>query len=434
MFQNFLEKIWKNTYFRRVFVVFFSSLAILGTAGACAFPGGSLGSQTVYGVLKRDPGVRQDGFVKANAVKLNSGEIVGQGLSPLSTLKIFQVNNQILYALTQEKGLFKTNDGGITWERIYILSLGDDVDTGIALNDRLVVVDFDVDRNLGQVIYAAVVEDRVSKVFRSLDSGRTFSEIYTEVQNQDQIGFVRVDPVNTNNIFVAIEKGALLKSIDGGNTWKKIRSFRDTPVGMGFVPEFGQIFFVLFETQGLAVSKDLGQTWDLQALSKSESQIGERQPRDGLDISFNEALTFGRYEKIVPVTAGIDFDYKEKKLISRNVQQGWLLIADRQMWFSEDINKDFRKLILPSQAEQFDLYDIAPDPQSGLSRIYVSINDKLFTTTNRGESWDTREKINIVDGQIGNISQILIDAKNTEIMYLGLVDKNARRSGGFLSF
>ena len=293
---------------------------------------------------------------------------------------------------------------------------------------------FDVDRNLGQVIYAAVVEDSVSKVFRSLDSGRTFSEIYTEVQNQDQIGFVRVDPVNTNNIFVAIEKGALLKSIDGGNTWKKIRSFRDTPVGMGFVPEFGQIFFVLFETQGLAVSKDLGQTWDLQALSKSESQIGERQPRDGLDISFNEALTFGRYEKIVPVTAGIDFDYKEKKLISRNVQQGWLLIADRQMWFSEDINKDFRKLILPSQAEQFDLYDIAPDPQSGLSRIYVSINDKLFTTTNRGESWDTREKINIVDGQIGNISQILIDAKNTEIMYLGLVDKNARRSGGFLSF
>lgn len=427
------EKIWKNSYFRRIFVVFFTSLALLGTASSCTL--GPSQSSMVFGVLKRDPAVRRDGFVKANAVRTPTGEIAPEGLTGISVVKLFQVNDRILYALTRDRGLFKTLDGGVIWERMYILPLGDDLERGLAINNRLRIVDFDVDSNLGQVIYVAVIENNTSKVYRSLDAGNNFTEVFTEVQNRDQIGFIRVDPVNTNNIFVAIERGALLRSRDGGNTWQKIRSFQGVPVGMGFVPEFGEIFYILFQAQGLAISKDLGETWDLQELTKSESQIGERQPRDGLDISFRENPNFGRYEKIVPVTAGITFDYERGRIISGAGQpQAWLLIADRQMWFTEQINTDFRKLILPSQAEQFDLYDIAPDPQSGLNRIYVSINHNLFITTNRGQSWDTRERTNILDGQIGNIGQILIDKENSEIMYLALVDRNARRSGGFLSF
>jgi photosystem II stability/assembly factor-like uncharacterized protein len=430
----FLEKFWENVFFRRVFVMLFSSLSILGTASSCSLVPGSNNS-VIFGVLKRDPIVRSEGFVKANAVKTPAGEILAEGLTPLSVLKIFRVNNQTLYILTQERGLFKTTDAGVTWQRMYILPLGKDPEAGIAANNNLSIIDFDVDSRLGQVVYVALVENGVSKVYRSLDSGENFTEVYTEVQNKDQIGFIRVDPVNASNIFVAIERGALLRSRDGGNTWQKIRSFQDTPVGMGFVPEFNQIFYVLFENQGLAISKDLGQNWDLQALTKSKSQIGERQPKDGLDISFSQNLNFGKYEKIVPVTAGITFDYDQSRITSgANQPQSWLLIADSQMWFTENLGQDFRKLILPSQAEQFDLYDIAPDPQSGLGKIYASVNNKLFVTNNRGESWDTREKINILDGEIGNISQILIEPQNTEIIYLGLINKNARRNSGLFSF
>jgi hypothetical protein len=425
------NKIWENTITRRIFVVVFSSLAILGTAASCSLPGSA---ENVYGVLKRDPAIRNDGFVKANAVQTLSGEVNGQGLTPVSAIKIYQVpESNTLYLLTKDKGLFRSEDGGVLWNRLYVLPLGDDQETGIRENDNLDIVDFDVDRNLGQVIYVAAVKDGTSKIYQSLDAGQNFSEIYTEIQDRDDIGLIRVDPVNTTNIFAIIEEGALLKSADGGITWQKVRSFRDQPVDMGFVPEFDQAFYVLFEDEGLAISRDGGINFELAELNRSESQIGERQPTDSLDINFEENTTFGKYEKIVPVTADIEFDYEQLRVTRTTGKQPWILIADRQMWYSEDVDEPFRKLILPSQAEQYDLYDVAPDPQAGLGRIYVSIDSNLFITNNRGQSWDTREKLNI-DGELGNIGQILIDDRNSEIIYLTVLDKRARRNSGFFIF
>jgi len=432
--QKSIRNFFKNPNYSRVFTLIFTSLAVLGTAFSCS--GGLFNRQeTVYGVLKRDAEVRQEGFVKANAVEALNGSVENQGLSSLSTSKILQIDSEKLFILTREKGVFKTVDGGLTWQRLYVFPISkDNQEEDLIKNDDLVIIDFDVPITSPKVVYLAAIENGISKVFQSFDEGENFQEVYSEVQSKDDISFIRVNPVEPLQVFTIIEGGALLRSLDGGLTWQKIRSFRDLPVGMGFVPEFDQTFYILFQDSGLATSKDLGLTWDLKELIKNESQIGERQPTDGLDINFREDITFGKYEKIIPVTAKINFDFEQKIVLNPSELQPWVLIADRQMWISSNLSQEFNKLILPSQAEQYNLFDVSYDPVLGLDKIYVSIDNRLFFTTNRGQSWFIQDMIKIVDGEIGNISQVLVDKNDPNILYLTLVDKRATRRNGFISF
>ena len=111
---------------------------------------------------------------------------------------------------------------------------------------QAVITDFAVDPSNEKVVYLAVVEEKLGKIYQSLDGGANFKEIYSEVQINVQVLFLVVDPFNSNNIFAILEKGALLRSLDSGLTWKKVRSFKDTPAQIGFVPEFDKLFFVLF--------------------------------------------------------------------------------------------------------------------------------------------------------------------------------------------
>lgn len=434
----------KSQIYTRIAIVTLTIVAILGTASSCSIPGflNNNTTQITYGVIKKDPAVRADGFVRANAVVGLDGNTDNQGLSGLSTLKIFRVDKSKLFILTKEKGLFKTENGGQTWTRIYLIPVGSsnsdnnarqkEITAQIASNDALEINDFAIDSLAPQVIYISVLEGGFGKIYQSLDEGKNFKEIYSEVVKDIRVLFLTVDPLNSSNIFAILEEGALLRSLDSGLSWQKVRSFRDTPVQIGFVPEFNNLFFVLFERDGLAYSNNTGTSWEVLALTKAASEIGENQPKDGLDINFNQNKKFGRYEKIIPVTAGIT--YRSNGSVNNPTGKNpWLLVADKQMWYSSDAGNDFKKLVLPLQSEQANIYDVAPDPNSGLNRILASVDNRLFITTNQGQSWNTQDNINLSTA-IGNISQILIEPENTEVFYLTLVNPKASRNNGLFNF
>lgn len=428
----------------RIITIIITIVAVLGTAASCSIPGfpnNNTKPNITYGIIKQDLAVRKEGFVKANAVVGLDGNTDNQGLSTLSTIKIDRVTKDKLYILTKEKGLFKTENAGQTWSRIYLIPVGSsntnnsekqkELNSQVANNDRILITDFAIDPLQPKTIYLAVFENNFGKIYQSTDEGVSFKQIYSEVQQNIKVLFLTVDPLKSSNIFAILEKGALLRTTDSGLSWQKVRSFKDTPVQIGFVPEFNNLFFVLFERDGLAYSKDVGANWEVLSLSKSVSQIGENQPKDGLDITFSKDKKFGRYEKIIPVIAGISYK-SDGKITNPSGKNPWLLVADKQMWYSENANDDFRKLALPLQSEQANIYDIAPDPVVGLDRILASVDNRLFITTNKGQSWNTQDNINL-SNPIGNISQIIIDSENPEIVYLGIVNPNASKSNGILN-
>ena len=135
-----------------------------------------------------------------------------------------------LYKSSDERGVFKSIDGGKTWSK----KLFANKDAG--------VVDLIIDPNNSRVLYATTWNIRRtpyslssggdgSALWKSTDEGETWINISTNKGLPTGlwgISGVTVSPVNSEIIWALIEneKGGIYKSTDAGKTWKLINSER----------------------------------------------------------------------------------------------------------------------------------------------------------------------------------------------------------------
>ena len=156
----------------------------------------------------------------------------------ISRIRIHPENPEIVYVgvignlwkPNSERGLYKTNDGGMTWEKILYVS------------DKAGIGDLILDPNNSRIIYATTWQMKRngyrmdsggpdSKIFRSYDSGKTWEDIseFTGLPSFPWgIVGVAISPVNSKRIWVMVEadNGGLFRSDDGGNNWEKVNSNR----------------------------------------------------------------------------------------------------------------------------------------------------------------------------------------------------------------
>lgn len=128
-----------------------------------------------------------------------------------------------------ERGLYKTTDGGQTWNRTLVGDEGDDVWTG--------VTDLVIDPRNPDVLYAATWQRHRtvaayvgggpnSGLQRSLDGGETWEKLSTGLPtgNLGKIGLA-ISPQNPDVLYAAIElnqrMGAVYRSTDRGSSWEK---------------------------------------------------------------------------------------------------------------------------------------------------------------------------------------------------------------------
>ena len=156
----------------------------------------------------------------------------------ISRIRIHPENPEIVYVgvignlwkPNSERGLYKTNDGGITWEKILFVS------------DKAGIGDLILDPNNSRIIYATTWQMKRngyrmdsggpdSKIFRSYDSGKTWEDI-SEFNGLPSFPWgivgVAISPINSKRIWVMVEadNGGLFRSDDGGNNWEKVNSNR----------------------------------------------------------------------------------------------------------------------------------------------------------------------------------------------------------------
>lgn len=140
-----------------------------------------------------------------------------------------------LFGPNEERGVFKTMDGGKTWKKV------------LYVNNQTGCSDLVMENGNPAVLYAGTW--RIQRTPYSLESGG--------------------------------EGGGLWKSIDGGETWKNISSNKGLPkglwgiVGMAIAPSNPDKIYALVENKdgGLLVSTDAGETWSLQS---SDNNIRQR--------------------------------------------------------------------------------------------------------------------------------------------------------------
>lgn len=153
-------------------------------------------------------------------------------------IRIHPTNPDIVYAAVlghlfganQERGVFKSVDGGTTWKRV------------LFVNEEAGAVDLVIDPQNSNVLFATTWKimrtpyslesgGEGSGIWKSIDSGETWTEITrNEGLPQGTVGIcgVAVSPVDSNRVWAMVESsdGGLFRSDDGGASWIRINEER----------------------------------------------------------------------------------------------------------------------------------------------------------------------------------------------------------------
>ena len=325
--------------------------------------------------------------------------------------------------MTTEKGLFFSSNGGVTWKRKYIYNINSnkgtaeektaDTNSKISQNDQFNILDFVFDVNSPGTIFVSGKDgSKIGKIFKSSDYGDSFTSTYTEVETNISVSRLALDPINPNRVYAILEKGVIIRSLDNGNNWQRIYSLSDSAVQIGFIPSGNNLLYVLTEAN-LMTSGDDGTTFSITPLKK---EVKTTQNSNNSNYGNQDTLT--NISKMTIVQIG---DYNVLKTRQdRGINTFEIfVIADRQLWYSDNLSSGFDLIQLPLQSNQNNLLDIAFDPKVGSNKLMLSVENKLLLSSNKGQSWAISDNIRTQE-RIGAINQIVIDRDNSDINYLGL--------------
>ncbi|MEM1119514.1 MAG: glycosyl hydrolase [Bacteroidota bacterium] len=132
-----------------------------------------------------------------------------------------------LYSPSEERGMYKTVDGGKTWEKI------------LFVDNKTGGVELSMDKNNPHILYAAMWEHQRfpwkvksggpgSGLYKSTDSGATWKKIHKGLPKEMGKMAISVSPANSDKVYALIEsdsnqeKGGLFVSNDAGASWSRV--------------------------------------------------------------------------------------------------------------------------------------------------------------------------------------------------------------------
>ncbi len=259
----------------------------------------------------------------------------------------------------QERGVFKTTDGGKTWRKVLYI----DQDTGCS--------DIDIDPQNPRILYAGMYTFRrkawhfssgggQTALYRSKDGGETWQKLTNGLPKtpMDRIG-VAVAPSNPNIVYMITEtktEGNLFRSDDRGESWRMVHN---DPI-INFRPFYYSDIRVdpnnpdrIFSLSGsLFVSNDGGRTFariannvhgDHQALwidPKNSNRILSGSD-GGYQVSYDGGRTFEIINNVViSQFYHITYDLQQPYYVYGGLQDNGNWVGPSRTMFREGIRKD----------------------------------------------------------------------------------------------
>ena len=160
----------------------------------------------------------------------NAQQIGGLAIDPTNENRLFVAALGRPYGANEERGVYRTVDGGKTWERV----LYKDENTG--------AVQVTIDPNNSNIVYANMWAGRQgpwengawngkeSGLYKSIDGGTTWKKLTTGLPSTEQglgrIGFC-IAPSNSNRLYATVDAGkfgGIYRSDDAGESWTNINA------------------------------------------------------------------------------------------------------------------------------------------------------------------------------------------------------------------
>ncbi|MBS3914853.1 MAG: glycosyl hydrolase [Bacteroidetes bacterium] len=343
-----------------------------------------------------------------------SGRIVDIAVHP--------VNKGIWYVASAAGGLWKTENAGTTFSPIFdnygTTSLG-----CVALdpsNSATVWVGSGENNNQRSVSYG-------NGIYKSLDGGKSFTNM--GLKNSEHIGMIKVDPRNSNVVYVAAygpvwkEGGdrGLYKTEDGGKTWNRIYHVSEN-TGCNEIhldPINPDVIYAAFHQRrrhewtylgggpesGIYKSTDAGKTWrkihsgipagDIGritlAISKADpsrvyAMVEAEGGNGGLYVSYDRGESWAK--KNGTYTAGNYY----QEIFADPTDANRVFIADTWLKWTLDGGKTVSNV--GEKWKHVDNHVVWIDPDNN-KHLLVGCDGGLYETFDNGAEWDFKDNLSI---------------------------------------
>ena len=171
-----------------------------------------------------------DGGQSWTRMGLEASEHIGKiVVDPRDSQVVYVAAQGPLWAAGGDRGLYKTTDGGATWNAV------------LEISEHTGVSDLVYDPRDPDVLYAAAYQRRrhvwtlinggpESAIYKSTDGGETWRELSSGLPEGDvgRIGLA-ISPVNPDVVYAiveaALDAGGFYRSLDRGETWEKMSDY-----------------------------------------------------------------------------------------------------------------------------------------------------------------------------------------------------------------
>ncbi len=351
----------KNTKYKVIGVIF----TLLFTAASCNL----FGQTVIRGVVKTTNGGADWQF--ANSVKgSKTANISGDNISSLA----FDPRNpEHLFAGTFNDGLYKSENSGDAWQRIL---------------SRFSVLDTAVNPFNSDIIYAAGFFDTHGRVLKTSDGGKSWVEIFSEASQNNPVRSLTLNPLNPEELVIGLGSGDIVKSTDGGSTWRLLASYGDITSKVRWVPSG---IYVVMRTKGIFKSTDGGTSF--QEITKSLQSAS-----NFIGISISSTVVQEFYQLAVSNT--------DSQLIYMTTNSG--------LFKTGDGGSHWNFIPLPLRKKEVPATAVAISPQSD-NVVYASAASVIYKTTDAGNHWQTQNS-----HTEGTISVLLVHPQLPQIVFAGI--------------
>jgi photosystem II stability/assembly factor-like uncharacterized protein len=288
-------------------------------------------------------------------------------LSRNVTKLISGANNDIL-AITSKGGVFRTTNWGADWN---VLLDGNIVPTAVGVNT-----------NKTEEIYTGAIVSKRARLYRTVNLGKdnNWQEIYTEPKEGASFVDIKIDPKNENIVYALLSSGVLLKSYNKGLDWVLATNLKNTAIGLEIDLSNSNNILIIGTTK-IFISSDGGFSFE------------ESTPKLKL-----QAITGAQIASFA---------------INPNNIQEIYLGGSGEIIRTTDKGKTWEniRILTPNLSSPVNNIRVS---RSNANVIYYNVGTVLYTSSNRGETWNTSDLSSIVK----NISDLLIDREKSDIIYL----------------
>lgn len=360
------------------------------------------------------------------------GEIV------VLSLKVNPYNANTLFVGTKDEGIFKTNDGGITWDLI--------------LNSGW-VNDIVIDPSEASIIYAVTGDylyGYYGNVYKTSNGGRDWSTINLglPIAKNRYLYAIIINPLNPEELYVGTYGWGVFKTINGGVDWTWTKLTITSVLSIHVDKDSSGHLYAGTLDEGVLITRDDGENW--RALDFGNIQTVQHPFREFMFDPQNRMIAYatgGQYGLFKSIDEGNmwkltslqgNFDtyiwtvnvHPQRSEIIYVGQTGWLA---RDLYRSTDSGVTWQNMrITNSEASIEDIIFDPIDP----STIYIAAGEKgIFKTTDDGETWYTiNNGLRISDEPLYSpVVSLAIRKDSTNILYAGQSAVGKDKGGVFLT-